>query len=175
MIFRTSQSIHYEQSSYRGMLIEYLFVGELLRTLWPRRVEVMKPQVDDAGYDLVMEFQGIARHIQIKSSKENATTQRQKIHQSLEKKPSGCIIWVWFDDRDFSLGPFLWFGNPPGEPLDLSEFETAHHTKGGSPGNKSGRPAIPKGKFEELESIAEVAMKLFGIEESSIKKSHRIL
>lgn len=148
------------------MLIEHLFVGELLRALWPRRVEVMKPLVDDGGYDLVVELDGITRHIQLKASKRDAKTARQNIHQRLQKKLSGCVIWILFDDHEFDLGPFLWFGGSPGERLPcLSGYETARHTKGDSSGNKSERPAIhvvPKGKFMKLKDIDDVIEKLFG-------------
>lgn len=160
------QSVHSEQSSYREILIEHLFTGDLLRALWPRRADVLKPQVDDGGYDLVVEVEGIIRHIQLKSSKRGATTRIQKIHQRLRKKPGGCVIWIQFDDRKFELGPFLWFGGPPGERLPcLSGFKTARHTKGDSTGKKLERPAIrvvPKGRFTKLEDIAEVVEHLFG-------------
>lgn len=46
---------HSQKSSYREMLLEHLFVGELLKLLWLsgiHDIEVLKPQVDDAGYDL---------------------------------------------------------------------------------------------------------------------------
>lgn len=42
-------------SSYREMLVEYLFAGEVMRFLWRRgnvRMEVLKPQVDEGGYGL---------------------------------------------------------------------------------------------------------------------------
>ena len=162
----SSQSVHSEQSSYREILIEHLFTGELLRTLWPRSAEVMKPQVDDGGYDLVVEVEDIVRHIQLKTSKRAAKTAQQNVHLRLQKKPSGCVIWIQFDERNFDLGPFLWFGSPPGEPLPcLSGFKTARHTKGDSTGKKLERPAIrviPKGRFKKLESITEVAEHLFG-------------
>ena len=155
------------QSSYREILIEHLFVGELLRTLWPRRIEVMKPQVDDGGYDLVMEAGGITRHVQLKSSVRKGKTSQQKVHQRLQYKPSGCVVWIRFDGTDdFKLGPFLWFGNSPGQTLpDLAEFRIAKHTKADSAGVKKKRPAIrviPKGRFRELGTIEEVAEALFG-------------
>ena len=156
----------FEQSSYREILVEHLFVGELLRTLWPHRVEVMKPQVDDGGYDLVMEAGGVIRHVQLKSSTRRAKTARQNVHQDLREKPSGCVIWIQFDEDEFELGPFLWFGNSPDQPLpDLTGFRVAKHTKGDSTGVKKERPAIrviPKGKFREVNTIVEVAEDLFG-------------
>lgn len=160
------QSAHSERSSYREMLIEHLFTGYLLRALWPRHAEVLKPQVDDSGYDLVVEVCGIIRHIQLKSSKLYATTDRQKVHRRLQEKPSGCVIWIWFDD-DFTLGPFWWFGGRPGEPLpSLSSFRTARHSKADSTGKKKERPelcVVGKAKFDKLDGITEVVERLFGI------------
>jgi hypothetical protein len=51
-------------SSYREVVLEHLLVGALMRELWlsgVRRIEVLKPQVDDSGYDLVLEAKGIDR------------------------------------------------------------------------------------------------------------------
>lgn len=100
-------------SSYREALIEHLFVGEVLRELWKRgpvEAEIMKPQVDDAGYDVVIEAKGVTRHIQLKSSFTEARTARQKVHLKLERKPSGCVVWVMFDQKNARLQvPFVAF------------------------------------------------------------------
>jgi hypothetical protein len=40
------------------MLLEHLFAGEVMRHVWLsgiKRLEILKPQVDDGGYDLVLE------------------------------------------------------------------------------------------------------------------------
>ena len=157
----------YMQSSYRESIVEYLFLGDLLRTLWPRRVEVMKPQVDDGGYDLVMEAGGHIRHVQLKSSVLKGKTYKQKVRRCLKLKPSGCVVWIQFDDKDyFKLGPFLWFGNPPGQKLpDLTKFENAHALKADMTGHKKALPTtyvIPKPEFRKLDTIGEVAKNLFG-------------
>jgi hypothetical protein len=44
-------------SSYREMLLEHLFAGEVMRHVWLsgiKRLEILKPQVDDGGYDIVL-------------------------------------------------------------------------------------------------------------------------
>jgi hypothetical protein len=69
---------HSLHSSYREILLEHLFVGEVMRHLWVssgKRLEILKPQVDDAGYDLVLELGKIVRHIQLKTSFEGSTVQ----------------------------------------------------------------------------------------------------
>jgi len=62
---------HYAESSARENLIEHVFLGELLRGLWRKNVrdlEVLRPEVDSGGYDLALEFRGVTRHMQLKSS-----------------------------------------------------------------------------------------------------------
>jgi hypothetical protein len=65
------------RSSYREMLMEHLLVSEIMKFLWLRGVsdfEVLKPEVDDSGYDLVLEIRGMVRHVQLKSSFDDAKT-----------------------------------------------------------------------------------------------------
>ena len=84
-------SPHTHGSSYRESLLEHLFTGEVMRYLWKERytrLEVLKPQVDNSGYDLVMEANGIVRHIQLKTSYLGAATARVNIHVTLAEKPS---------------------------------------------------------------------------------------
>lgn len=160
---------NYLHSSYREMLLEYLFVGQIMRHLWLRRyerVEVLKAQVDDAGYDIVLETSAVVRHIQLKSSYEDASTSRVNINTALENKPSGRVIWIFLDPKTLELGPFLWFGGKPGEPLsDLSGFKVAKHAKANAQGVKGARRSmqtIPKSRFEKMETIEELVDRLFG-------------
>lgn len=162
-----SLDVHY--SSYREMLIEHLFIAEVMRSLWLRgiaRFEVLKPQVDDSGYDLVFEANGITRHVQLKSSSRTATTALVKASLGLGKKPSGCLIWVRFDPTTLDLGPFYWFGGKPGKPLpDIREFKIGKHTKGNAQGIKKERPntrIIPRAKFEPVDDVSSLVSRLFG-------------
>ena len=112
--------VHSEQSSYREKLLEHLFIGEILRHLWRLGVttaEFLRPEVDSGGYDLVIACNKIIRHIQLKSSYRGAKTARQNINIRLADKPSGCVVWMIFDETTLELGPFLWYGGLPGEPL----------------------------------------------------------
>ena len=111
---------HSINSSFREKLIEHLFIGELVKSLWQKGVknaEVSKPEVDNAGYDVVMEVAKVIRHIQLKTSFNGSRTSQQKINIGLAAKPSGCVIWIYFDPKTLELGPFLWFASGPGKPL----------------------------------------------------------
>lgn len=159
-------------SSYREQLVEYLFVSSLLQDGWMRRgqvIDLLRSDVDGAGYDLVAECQGIARHIQMKSSVAGGRARTQKVHTALSKQPSGCVVWVVLEpDRGSTLGfSYLVLGGSPGEPLPgLDAHRVARHTKANAQGVKAQRPAIrvvPKSKFTPLHDMAALSDWLFGI------------
>ena len=160
---------HSHDSSFREKLIEHLLISELLKYSWQRgdcTLELSKPEVDRTGYDLVAECNGYIRHIQLKTTKSGARAASQNVHVALAGKPSGCIVWVYFDESTLELGPFLYFGGMPREALpDLSSFKVAKHTKGTSQGEKLERPNIrevKKGAFTKLESVQHLWYALFG-------------
>jgi len=156
-------------SSYREALLEHLFAGEVMRHVWLsgiRRLEVLKPQVDDGGYDLVLEAPNVVRHIQLKATFLGSTVRNFRVNVALTKKPSGCVVGMFFDRDTLALGPFLWFGGLPGQPLpDLQGFKIAKHTKANSKGVKLPRTAIrvlPHTRFTKVADVAELAERLFG-------------
>lgn len=168
-INNSSANEHNLYSSYREVLLEHLLSGEVMKHLWLRgniRIETLKPQVDDAGYDLVLEANGVVRHVQLKSSHAGSSTSDVRVSLHLAKKPSGCVVWLWFDPNTLQLGPYLFFGNAPGLPLpDIAGFKVAKHAKGNAEGVKLERPnmrVIPKNRFESLSSVSELVLRLFG-------------
>ena len=59
----------FRSSSHREKVVEHVFLGELLRHLWVARiagVQVLKPEVDASGYDLVLSLGKVIRHVQLK-------------------------------------------------------------------------------------------------------------
>jgi hypothetical protein len=156
-------------SSYREMLLEHLFAGEVMRHAWLsglKRLEILKPQVDDGGYDLVLEANSIIRHIQLKATFRGSTVSRFNVGLGLSTKPSGCVVVILFEPTTLELGPYLWFGAEPGNRLpDISQYPIARHTKGNSKGVKLERPnirVVPKSAFVRLAQLADVADHLFG-------------
>ena len=159
---------HTEHSSYREKLIEHLFIGELLKLSWLHHgcdLEIAKPEVDNSGYDIIAETKNLVRHIQIKTSIIGGKTAYQKIHTRLAEKPSGCMVWIYFNGETMGLGPFLFFGSEAGEPLpSIVERKIAKHTKGNKDGFKAERHNIrvlPKSSFEKFASIEGIYARLF--------------
>jgi hypothetical protein len=137
-------------------------------------VEVLRSELDASGYDLVLECNGVMRHVQLKTSRSQSLAASQKIHTSLAVKPSGCVVWIIRDEdpetRRMTLS-YRFFGGPPGEPLpSLVGFKVAKHTKGNSADEKKERPAIrvvPKSKFQAVATTEELVVALFGVSRDS--------
>jgi len=162
-------SVHSTRSSHREALLEHLFAGEVIKNLWQRgdwRLEVLKPQVDDGGYDLVLEANAIVRHVQLKASFRGSKVSHAKINTLLAHKASGCVVFIWFDPVTLELGPFAFFGGAPGQPLpDVAGMKIGRHTKGNAEGVKAERPnmrKVPLSKFERLKTVEQVVSRLFG-------------
>jgi len=162
-----SAASHYLHSSLREKLVEHVFIGELSRCLWRRgvrEIEILRPETDFAGYDLAIECNGILRHIQLKSSHHAAKTKDVAIQTRLAEKPSGCVIWLHFDD-DLKLGPLLWFGGQPGKPIPSLGDRLARHTRGDRTGQKKARRnlrIIEKRRFTAIPGVEDAVPLLFG-------------
>jgi hypothetical protein len=159
---------HTNFSSYREKVIEHLFLGELLKRSWlvhKCTLQIAKPEVDNSGYDFIVEVKNIVRHLQVKTSIIAGKTASQKVHIQLAKKPSGCVVWIYFNEKTLDLGPFYFFGASAGKPLpSLSKFKIAKHSKGNKNGIKAERPnlrVVPKKAFEKIDSVEGVYSKLF--------------
>ena len=122
---RGRNSKHTVISASREKPVEHILVRELLKRSRRRgncSIEMAKPEVDRAGYptrrktpsfragsnhDLIGECNGHVRHIRLMSSYRGSRTARQAVNLLLAEKPSGCVVWVYFDSDSLELGTFL--------------------------------------------------------------------
>lgn len=158
---------HFRNSTLRERIIEHVFVGDALRTLWHQGVvdvEVLRSEFDAHGYDLVMARGRTVRHIQFKTG----TTPKPgqvSVSQALAEKPSGCVIWIRVT-ADLGMGPFFWFGGTPGEPLppiaDYPHPLRPTHTKAGLRPPRQNHRTVPAAAFHRLDALPEVLGALFG-------------
>ena len=154
-------------STLRERIVEHVFVGELLRELWRRDVtdvQVLRPEFDAHGYDLVLNRGRVVRHVQFKTGKSKEPG-NVSVSLGLGAVPSGCVIWIHIDDQ-LNLGPFYWFGGRSGKALpSMQGFKTprrATHNKQGVRPERSNHRVVPKGRFTRIDNIGEVLARLFG-------------
>ncbi len=90
-----------EDARYLENIIEHGFLSELLEHYWfahRRRVEVIRPDVDGGGYDLVLEANRRVRHVQLKGRYRKASGPKVvKVHSRLRDHWDPCVIWIFWD------------------------------------------------------------------------------
>ena len=156
------------QSAFREKLLEHVFVAELLQEVWLKNrqtMEVLRSEVDNSGYDLLLDRGGVVRYVQLKSSRSGAKTSRQTVNSKLADKPGGCVIWLVFQECDGRVNlEYLVFPERPDEKPDLG-CKVGRHTKANTAGQKAERPntrVIPKRLFTKKETTGELVSWLFG-------------
>jgi hypothetical protein len=155
-------------SSKLEKILEARLCAELATDLWLRGIadfEVLRSEVDDAGYDLVLEANGCLRHIQLKASRAGAATAEVSVSTRLARKPSGCVVWMLYDPQTLRIERFRWLGGAPGAPLPPLGDKVTRHTKGDRLGYKAERPGhrtVPKARFDTVHSPADLLDRLFG-------------
>jgi hypothetical protein len=80
--------------------MEHIFLAEILQECWFQRrqiIEVLRAEVDAAGYDLVLEAAGRIRHVQLKASRQGGKTSKQTINSKLTERAGGCVVWITYD------------------------------------------------------------------------------
>src|SRR5882757_1117754 len=139
----SNNGVHSEDSSLREQALGHRFLADLLSLMWRdgrRDIEVLKSEVDRAGYDIVLEANGIIRHVQLKSSFIGSTVRDVSVNTRLLTKPGGCVIWLEFDPDSLALKKYLWFGGVPGSTLPNLGSKVSRHSKANSRGQKLERP-----------------------------------
>jgi hypothetical protein len=156
----STENLDSHQSVYREQLLEHLLIGDLLKYSWLHggaTLEVSQPSIDRSGHDVVLEANGVTRHVQLKTSALGGATTEQKVHIGLASKPSGCVIWTRFDRATMALAPFLFFGGEPGVPLpSLEAYRIAKHAKGDAAGVKKQRPNLRVVRLSQFRRIADI-------------------
>lgn len=162
----------YLKSTFCEQLVEHVFIAEVLQEAWYRfgkTVEVLRSEVDASGYDVVLECNGILRHIQLKTSKPDKNG-KQPINVALAEKPSGCVVWLFRHEDPQSCRMRLtyhFFGGEPGQSLpSLDSFALGRRTTPNKDRVKPLRPSIrrvPKGQFVSLRDTTVLIERLFGL------------
>lgn len=160
-----------EDQTYRSTLIEkaleYRFLADLTAELLGRgwNYEVLRADVDRDGYDLVIEANGILRHIQLKALMRGGRRANITVNTALAAKPSPCVIWTIYDPVTLELGPFRWFGSLPGHPMAPLGEKVARHSRANALGIKAergGHRVVAASRFRAVTSIDQLADRLFG-------------
>jgi len=94
----TGERVWRLQTHGSGLLeqvLQYQFLAALTpELLWGMRFEVLRGDFDLDGHDLVIEADGVMRHIQLKSIVTGGKSRHVQVNTRLQAKPSGCVVWM---------------------------------------------------------------------------------
>lgn len=164
---------HIEHSSSMELMVESLFLSELLQEAWFGRgwlIDVLHSTVDAFGYDVVLQRGAVLRHVQLKARQMSGKTSKYKLSSQLAVQPAGCVICILWE-RDPTQPrmrlSYRWFGNGVGEPIPDLGDKLAKHSKGNAEGTKNERKnvrVVPLSRFTPPMDIADLLDRLFGEE-----------
>ncbi|QDC37748.1 hypothetical protein [Sphingobium fuliginis] len=144
-------------------MLEYHLSGAITSELLIRDqpFELLRTDCDRDGYDLVIEANGIIRHIQLKGQVLGGTAREVTAHVNLATKPSACIIWMTYDPLTMRPVSYRFFGNPPGEKIPPLGDRIATHSRGKKKQRPDHRVIFAK-RFEKVADLEELVDRLFG-------------
>lgn len=148
-------------------ILEHAFLAEIGRTLWNAGIhdfEVLHSEVDDGGYDLVIEACGIVRHIQLKTKIIGGKRARINVHSKLAAKPSGCVIIMEYEPETLAIEAYRYFGGDAGNAMPDLGDRAVKHSRANAQGIKAIRPNlrnVPQGWFDDICDAQELCSRLF--------------
>jgi hypothetical protein len=164
-------------------ILEYRFLAELTSELYKHDTpcDVMRGDVDHYGYDLVIEANGILRHIQLKGITAAAKEEGKKgkggkewgqgwhCNDNLWELGSGCIVLLKHEEHCSKISGIKFFGGPPGKKLseaptlDTKDPPEPRAVKGKKPSKKVWVTQSYFGEpLKKGEEVKELARLLFG-------------
>lgn len=155
-------------SATRERILQHRFLADVCGELW-RLGEfdfaVSHSEVDNSGYDVILEARGILRHIQLKAMHKAARRRSFDVQMRLGDKPNGCVVLVIHDPQTLAVESYRWFGHAPGIGLPELGTKVTRHSKGNAQGVKAERPAlreVPISQFAAVPDVGELVSRLFG-------------
>lgn len=160
---------HSKYSRLRESIIEHLFLGAVLQLLWQRGIydtEVLRPEFDAHGYDVVIARGRIIRHVQIKATIRN-NKKDVSLHPELAEVASGCMVLVNVTEC-LNIKGYSFFGGAPGEGLPLAALgglrpaKRAGFDRDGKRRLKPNHLRLPVNKFTQFAELGDLVEALLG-------------
>lgn len=155
--------VGYQDSATVEKLMEHIFLSEVLQECWFKRrqvVEVLRAEVDAAGYDLVLQAGESVRHVQLKASRRDAKTSRQTINRKLSTREGGCVVWITYDvddDRGRVELRYRWWDSRT-KQLPITVGRNPHTGK-----ERPNTAVLKRSDFDPVDDTTTLVERLFGI------------
>jgi hypothetical protein len=118
-----------DRSSHVENVLRHAFLAELAGEVWrddPNEpLGISKAEVDDSGYDLVLERNGTIRRVQMKHAHEQKTPKSFSVRVEFATYPGSCIVVISHTLSDLKPASYSFYGGGPDEEMPYIE---AHRT-----------------------------------------------
>lgn len=155
-------------SATREKVLEHRFIADITSELWRRgtfNFAVSHSEVDNSGYDLIIEANGVVRHLQLKAMQSVGARWDFALQRRLGTKPAGAGVLMLHDPVTLAIESYRLFAGLPDQPLPPLGEKVARYTKGDSQGHKAERPAlrlVPLSSFVAVPNLRVLVDLLFG-------------
>lgn len=153
----------YFESYFTHTLLQHLML-ELLMAEHPRKMTILKAEVDSEGYDLVLACGQSVRYVQLKTLGRSISPVNYSVKASLAELPGGCVLWLCFDQDTLKVTHFHLLAALPNQPMGaMLPSDQAQKLK---KGKKVQRPGYVYVKTRDANhrylSASQLALALFG-------------
>lgn len=118
-----------ERSSHVENVLRHAFLAELASEVWrddPNEpLGISSAEVDDSGYDLMVERNATIRRIQLKQAHDEKVPRNFSVRVAFATYPGSCIVVIAHSLLDLRPTSYSFYGSSPGDPMPYIE---AHRT-----------------------------------------------
>ena len=159
-----------ERSSYVENVLRHAFLAELSYLVWANdpfdSLKISNAEVDDCGYDVVLERGNVVRHIQLKQAHDEKIPNKFSVRVSFATLPGSCLVVISHALADLRPTSYGFYG---GGPTDEMPYIEVHRTTK-SPGRRKATGErvlrlryrdVPFGRFKRGLTAKELLDELF--------------
>ncbi|HEX8980848.1 MAG TPA: hypothetical protein VF811_14160 [Parasulfuritortus sp.] len=159
-----------ERSSHIENILQHAFLFELGSHVWrqdPReRLTILKAEVDDAGYDLIVERDVMIRRIQLKQAHDGKTPKSFSFRVEFAMHPGACIVVIHYSMRDLRPTSYSFFGQGLEEEMpyvgpERVTYAPGRRTASGEKVVRTKYRDAPFSQFKQNLSMGELLDELF--------------
>lgn len=158
------------RSSYVENVLTHSMISSLAGDLWRRdpevRMDILRTEVDESGFDLVLTMSGQGRYIQIKQVNSEGRNKNFSVRADFALMPGSCVVVIVHRDSDLSIEGYRFFGAALNKPMSSVDGFNSSILPGrrGKDGNRRVREHyrdIPGACFTKLNSVSDLLEALF--------------
>lgn len=159
-----------ERSSHVENVLRHAFLAELASEVWrddPNEpLGISNAEVDDSGYDVVLERNATIRRVQLKQHHADKTPRSFSVRVEFATYPGACIVAIAHSLTDLKPTSYSFYGNGPCESMPYVE---AHRTTK-APGRRTAEGErvlrlryrdVPFSQFKRSLSMRQLIQELF--------------